>query len=305
MSSECPATAAAAASSSSQEPTPRTRRHVANATAASMGVPQHAIGARCGGCGICDNCRRVAANRGPMLPAPEAEAEAEAEKRRTPPGAKIRAWGTNVPRELLAKIESTVSAIIAYVERTGGVGPGGPEYERLENILKKIDGPTVGSQKAYGLGGMALAGEGHLTTVQGPQGFHESVSKCENVGKVVYLGARPEYLHDELFHIQEHPSLHALASTQPHCIFCYGTIGLRNYEHGSVRQTVLWPNHWVHDWGQFMLTKHTIQTEIQHQGHAELEITTSLDPSSKRYYVTTMAPGAEPPFFDDLGEDLV
>lgn len=151
------------------------------------------------------------------------------------------------------QIENEVYAIVASAEQGKGEEHDmGISLSRLKELLKQKEVQKTfpkDSRGTYGLGGSNYLSS--FTTVQGSPQFLEAITGNSN-GKVEDLGSRSSGFHDEMHQISEYPGLHALLSTQGHCLFCYGLIHQRGYEHGTIRDNP-WPQVWTHDYKGFTL----------------------------------------------------
>jgi hypothetical protein len=164
----------------------------------------------------------------------------------------------------------------------------GKEHQRLTEILTngalQSTMPKT-SNSTFGLGGSNYFGNTPFTTTQGSSTFSAAVSNLPGIGKVEDLGNRKTGLHDEMYHITEYPGLQALASSQGHCLFCYGTIHGRGYQHGSLRDSP-WPQQWHHDFEGFglKLTNKSMDT-IGFADNPVIKI--KSDVFGERYYFVT------------------
>lgn len=199
--------------------------------------------------------------------------------------------GSKVSEELLQTAINEMQRIVEVAEQAEGKENSGTEHKRLQGILanselqKNLPGS---SNTTYGLGGSNYFGNTPFTTTQGPEHFGEAVSGVTGIGKTEHLGNRETGKHDEIHQITHYPGLQALASTQGHCFFCYGTIHGRGYQHGALRDTDPWPQDWQHDYLGFKLKK-TSQTaeSIAHFYDPAIKITS--DTKGTRYYFVSVA----------------
>ena len=75
----------------------------------------------------------------------------------------------------------------------------------------------------------------------------------------------------------------ASQSTQGHCVFCYGYLGLGGIEHGETRGTYKWPDQWIHPEHHYKLLK--VKDVIGQSGIGKIEIRCELISSSGKYVV--------------------
>ena len=85
--------------------------------------------------------------------------------------------------------------------------------------------------------------------------------------------------------------MQALASSQPHCMFCFGTIHARGYQHGDLRESP-WPQQWEHDFEGFVLTRAAQigEKRIGFENHAVLKVTTTLGSAKPAMYYVSEVP---------------
>jgi hypothetical protein len=196
--------------------------------------------------------------------------------------------GSLVSEELLQTAIETIKEIVEQVEKSGGAANSGAEHERLLKIIEdeKVQSQLPDSSNAtFGLGGSNYLKP--FTTTQGSAEFGAAVSSHSNSGSTEHLGARDTGMHDEMLHISQYPGLEALASSQGHCFFCFGTIHGRGYQHGALRNAP-WPQDWRHDFLGFKL-KQTSQhsASIEHAFDPVIKIT--AEGAGTRYYFVSKA----------------
>lgn len=195
---------------------------------------------------------------------------------------------SQVSEELLQTAIEAVKEIVEQVEKSGGAENSGPEHQRLAKMLddEKIKSQLPNTSNAtFGLGGSNYLTP--FTTTQGSAEFGTAVSSHSTSGSTQHLGARETGIHDEMHHISEYPGLEALASSQGHCFFCFGTIHGRGYQHGAIRNAP-WPQDWRHDYLGFKL-KQTSQNpdSIEHAYDPVIKIT--AEGHGTRYYFVSKA----------------
>jgi hypothetical protein len=194
--------------------------------------------------------------------------------------------GTRISPSLLQTAINYVTEAVRHAEEQEGKESSGDEHKRLKGLLAdEATSKPKSSRETFGLGGSQYF-KGHpFTTTQGTQEFGQSVSIVPNVGITEHLGNRPTGVHDEIHQITEYPGLQALASTQGHCIFCYGTIHGRGYQHGEMRSDPF-PQNWIHDYAGFGLkvTSANYNDTIEYADCPVIKIESTF---GTRYYFVT------------------
>lgn len=104
-----------------------------------------------------------------------------------------------------------------------------------------------GSQATWGVGAIELEdSEPYMVTI-GKGDWANAMGTSD------HLGGRPSTLHAEMGIVAERPGVVAISATQDCCLFCYGYLASRNYEHPALRTNV-WPNTgWTHPQNGFRL----------------------------------------------------
>jgi hypothetical protein len=144
-----------------------------------------------------------------------------------------------------------LQSILEAAESGGGAERGGPMLTSLKTAMQD---PTVtpnhppDPRGTYGMSGASYFPGVETVGVQGSGGFIGSVQGLKPGARA--LGARAVGLHDEMHHITELPGVQAVLSTQNNCLFCYGVLHARNYQHGPIRDKP-WPQAWRY--GDFKL----------------------------------------------------
>ena len=297
--------AAAAASSSATQPL-AARDTFGTAASATMAVPQRRIGAV-----ICSVHARPACDCSSAAAA-ASQSSAIATPVRPPTVALIlssnssslpKRWEVEGSAESarLLVIATHVGNLIRITEIAGGVAASGVEHQRLQEILNSLednsDAWPSDSQETLGLGGGIDAAGQMFTSTQGKKTLQDAVDAMHLPGETVHLGIRRSNVHDEMLHIRYQAGLVAVASSQPHCLFCYGTAHSLRLQHGAIRQNTLWPQGWTNHIQRYSLKK----TSKLDDGldFPKIVVTATLPgarPSSAYYYVINLQddPADEP-----------
>jgi hypothetical protein len=179
------------------------------------------------------------------------------------------------PTDLVAELDSILTA----AEKQKGEERRGEMLGRLEDLAKSASGPSS-SRSTYGLSGASYFPGVESVFVEGPPKFMSAMSAV--APEAVSIGARETGVHDEMAHISAHPGVQAVHSTQRNCIFCYGVLERRGYQHGPLRASP-WPDMWTHDY-----LKYTIHRMVDYlalkSAYPVLEIVTK-DWGSRLYRV--------------------
>lgn len=153
------------------------------------------------------------------------------------------------------RILEEVLAIVNAAEAQGGKDRSGPMLQSLQDVLakEKVKELDPGSRQTYGISGASFFPGTQTLAVQGAEPWREAVKEASDTSPLD-LGQRGVGLHDEMHHITEYPGVQAVLSTQNNCLFCYGLLEIREYQHGPLRDTP-WPKMWKHDYLKFTLTQ--------------------------------------------------
>lgn len=154
------------------------------------------------------------------------------------------------------RILDELQTILAAAEAGDGAERDGDELKKLRAILKEatVAETVPDSKETFGLSGASFFADSHALATQGSEGFITAVRASQPAATHLDVGKRDTGVHDEVAHITEHPGVTALLSTQAHCLFCYGLIHGRGYQHGEMR-TSPWPQLWEHDYLDFRLAQ--------------------------------------------------
>jgi hypothetical protein len=113
----------------------------------------------------------------------------------------------------------------------------------------------------YGLSSANFFGDGGVMVAQGSDAWVNAVQSGSGGAQLLPLQERSTNVHDEIQHVTEYPGVQALLSTQKHCIFRYGLLHMRGYDHGELRDTKF-PQGWKHDYMHFTLKQTNANMEI-------------------------------------------
>ena len=193
--------------------------------------------------------------------------------------------GTRISQKLLEEAIKYVTTAVQHAEDQEGKKSSGEEHKRLTSLLaNEATTKPKSNRETFGLGGSQYFPGHPFTTTQGTQEFGASVATIADVGSTEHLGKRPTGLHDEMHQITQYPGLQALASTQGHCIFCYGTIHGRGYQHGEIREDPF-PQNWIHDYAGFGLKESSAKMDsIEYSDCPVIKIESTF--GTKYYYVS-------------------
>ncbi|MBF9221101.1 DUF4157 domain-containing protein [Hymenobacter sp. BT662] len=204
--------------------------------------------------------------------------------------------GNAIDDDLLATAIEEMREIVEAAEAHNGAAQSGEEYKRLQALLQH---QTVAntlpqtSNGTFGLGGSNYFGTTPFTSTQGSADFSGAVSALPESGSTEALGNRKTAQHDEMLHITKFPGLQALASSQGHCLFCYGTIHKRGYQHGTLRgyeggklSGNPWPQDWKHDYLGFTLKLTSARMDTIGYETAPVILIQSDSFGERRYFVT-------------------
>ena len=124
----------------------------------------------------------------------------------------------------------------------------------LQDLLAKpeVQKLNPGSRETYGLSGADFFGGSQVLIAQGGEQWTQAVEGQVPNAQFLDLSQRSTGVHDEVQHVTAYPGVQALMSTQNHCLFCYGLLAMRGYDHGPLRDQP-WPSKWKHDYLQFTL----------------------------------------------------
>lgn len=172
----------------------------------------------------------------------------------------VEAYGGNVKPAILAELKAMIAAAKTA---GGGKGGGNPAAQATGALLDRIMAdkrvPNPGSQGTFGVGAFVLASSVALVTV-GSDDFGTKVAEAARDAEAKasvtkdHLGTRDAGVHGEVAIIIEKPGVQAIRTTQDCCLFCYGLVAARGYNHQGLREDV-WPQVWQHDYLEFKLTK--------------------------------------------------
>lgn len=159
-------------------------------------------------------------------------------------------------------ITTELLAIVTAAETKGGVERSGPMLTQLTSLFsnEQVQKQFPSSRGTFGVSGSSYIEGAQLFGVQGSQEFVKAIESNvatqpgqeKTTSSIMDLGNRPTGKHDEMHQISALPGTQAILSTQDNCIFCYGVLEMRGYEHGPLRQK-LWPSDWKHDYMGFKL----------------------------------------------------
>jgi hypothetical protein len=124
----------------------------------------------------------------------------------------------------------------------------------LQDLLAKeqVQKLNPGSRETFGLSGASFFEGSQVLVAQGSANWVSAVQTEASSAQHLDLSQRRTGVHDEVQHVTAHPGVQALLSTQKHCLFCYGLLHMRGYDHGPLRDEP-WPSKWTHDYLGFTL----------------------------------------------------
>jgi hypothetical protein len=157
-----------------------------------------------------------------------------------------------VADKVLTELTNILNAAEA---RGGGSRDAKGQLKVLQDLLSKPDVAKLnpGSRETFGLSGASFIEGSQVLIAQGSPIWTQSVQKESPGSQFLDLAQRSTGVHDEVQHITEYPGVQALLSTQKHCLFCYGLLEFRGYDHGPLRDQP-WPSKWKHDYLGFSLS---------------------------------------------------
>jgi hypothetical protein len=109
----------------------------------------------------------------------------------------------------------------------------------------------IDSQNTFGVGASSYF-PGVSTVVMVGSGKYASSIKGSSSDEAIHLGSRPACTHGEVAIIQDYPGVQGIVTTQKACMFCYGLLCSRGYQHQGLRDNP-WPQKWTHDYMKFKL----------------------------------------------------
>lgn len=172
--------------------------------------------------------------------------------------------GMHSPIRVPQKVLDELNKIVLAAQRAGGGASINPtqamadiaKYEnafsqQLASQKKKID-----SQETYGVGASQyFPGTMTLVTVgsnaYGSSLKNEATKDYKNTS-ATHLGVRDSCVHGEIEIITQYPGIQAVHTTQDCCLFCYGVLASRGYQHQGLRKNP-WPQAWTHDYLGFKI----------------------------------------------------
>jgi hypothetical protein len=155
----------------------------------------------------------------------------------------------NVDDEIVEEVRRLVKA----AEDAGGGKS--DEHDILDKLQTNVN--TLASQgKQYDPGTQNTWGVGGLASSSGNGVYQVTVGKgawADALGTKDHLGTRESTCHAEMTIVEERPGVQAIYSTQDCCLFCYGYLASRGYQHPPLR-TNPWPKTgWTHPQNNFKL----------------------------------------------------
>lgn len=151
----------------------------------------------------------------------------------------------NVSQDILDEVQRIVQA----AENAGGTRSN--DHTLLDKIEEKKSSVSknfqVGSQSTWGVAAIQLENSAPYLVTVGQANWANAMGSND------HLKGRPSTLHAEMALVAERPGVVAISATQDCCLFCYGYLASRSYEHPALRSNV-WPNTgWTHPQDGFKL----------------------------------------------------